>query len=330
MAQPDKTAKLLAELANTSWDGARMARRRLTELLTSGVVIALVGLFLVNHVITHWPSGDWWSILSQGCGGVAIVGGFLLSLSSVRRDWAEQQQMRTAALALRAAAEEGDEHLAPLAAEQPAPLSPAALATGPERFALFGSWKSSAVVSACVGVLLLVLAAGLGAVMVLMLSGNHPDSGFPLVAQIVGGVLLFLGALAGIVGGVIFLLHSWLQPCSVYLEADERGLRWWRSGWQHLRPTYWPWDAARSFFVIASAGTREADWRKAYVLDAHDSLLTWRVTSAMSKEQVAMLERFHRLVVTRARLPLRDLSAAAAQVVRVAGTDEISQPAGDP
>ncbi len=330
MAQPEKLGKLITELAHTSWDQRAMARGRVLELVVSSIFIALVGLYVARQVIDHWPGSDWWGILSGGCRGAALVGGFLLSLAAFRRDWAEAQQMKAAALALRAAAEEGDEQLAPLAAEQPLPLSPAELAAGPERFALFGSWKNNASVSVGIGVVLLVAGAGLcTALLLLIVSDNQPGGGLALAAEIVGGLLLFFAALGGMSGGGLLIVLSCGQRRSTYLEADERGVRFWGSGWQHLRSSFLPWGAVRSFFVIAYREPRKAHWRKVYVLDTHESLLLWHVSGQSGKERLAMFERFHQVVVTRARLPLRDLSAAAAQVARVAASDESARPAGN-
>ena len=78
---------------------------------------------------------------------MAFLLGFFLGFVALRHEWRERQRLLTASLALRAAAEDGDEQLAPLAVEQPQPLAPQEPGAGPERFALFGSWKSSGIAS---------------------------------------------------------------------------------------------------------------------------------------------------------------------------------------
>ena len=87
--------------------------------------------------------------------------------------------------------------------------------------------------------------------------------------------------------GLVFLAVSWGPPLRSTLVTDEYGVRWWRSGWHHLRPAFIPWNAVTSFLVIAYTGEKEASSGSFYVLDAHHSLLLWRVSAA--KGRLAML-----------------------------------------
>ncbi len=319
MAQPEKMAKLTNLLAYTSWDARWMARRRMLELIGTSALFSLIALFGLSLVIQHLPGGDGWSYLSFGGGVLYVIFAIFLGFRSIRREWSEQQKMLKAALALRAAAEEGNDALAPLAAEQPLPLSPKELAAGPERFAVFGSWKDSSPARAGIGMLCLLAGVGLGILLVVAIINIQPDTGLALAVLLLLVFFLVLASLSLVAAGFIFLLvDSWSKPFHAYAVADERGLLWWRNGWR-WRPLLLEWQAAKSFCVIAYAGEQKIKGCQVYVLDGHDRLYLWRVYDGILEDKRAMFEHFNRVVASRGGLPLRDLSAAAAQVTRIAG-----------
>lgn len=222
MARSEKIGKLIELLANSSWNQRQMARRQVVERLLWSGFVASIALISLNQLISQWHGGGWWDIVSGVCGGMAILLGFFLAFVSIRREWRERQRLLTAALALRAAAEDGDEQLAPLAVEQPQPLAPDALAAEPERFALFGSWKASGLAHAGLGALLLLIGGGLSAAFVFFIVSIQPSTGLAIAVL----VLLALVAFLTVVMGLVLLAVSWGPPLRSTLVADEDGVRW--------------------------------------------------------------------------------------------------------
>jgi hypothetical protein len=243
MNKHDKKQLLPGMLKESTWDTDRMSWLKRRDKIFWGVFAALTSFFVLWTYIGNWQSSSPW----QKIFAVIYVPFTLwIILFVTRNDSRGWSQLRAGALALRQAAEEGDEQLAPLAAEQPAPLTGEALPIGPEHFAVRGFLP------------------------------RHPS-----------------------------------------IVADELGLVSWRRAWGPRSRSTIYWSAARSFFVINYTGKKAESWHSFYALDAHDMLLFWHISYRTKASILAAHERLCRLIVTRTKLPLRDLSAAADKLASI-------------
>lgn len=316
LSKHDKMQMLPTLLEESSWNSARMAWLKKRDKITSFLFTAvLYGFFL-------WGFASGWQILSIWLKIIIILsipGMLLLFLSLVRDLPRGSQQVRTGMLALRQAAEDGDELIAPLAAEQPAALPSAEFAITSERICLFGGWFSSAGGVAGIGVGLLLFSAGYAILLVTLLGSsplNDPNTA-PLIILLI--LLILFGFAAGVcgAGGIIALLSVYSIRRHAYVVADESGVRWWRRAWgKHSRHSI-SWYTVRSFFMIVYPGKEEGKHYTIYALDAHDVLLLWHISHRTRPRVLAAHERFCRLIVTRTKLPLRDLSAAVEKLVSI-------------
>ena len=311
----DQIQQIIGGLERASWDSAREAwamRRARIAILIAGVFLLL---FLLIPTIASGQSGGWetyykavWAVLE------AIGTGF-----AVRLFWKQIQRLRSSAVPLRQAAAERDDQIAPLAAKQPVPLTAAEFSIGPERLSLFGNWRNSLAGAAAMTVLLFLPGAGFAALLVALLE-NNVFGHLPVALDITLAVLLaLLGvvALFSSVVGVVMLFLLSDAPRHAYLVADESGVRWWKKAWGKYSRFSISWYDARSFFMIAYPGEKEGSWRRVYALDTPDMILIWRINEGINAKQMAAHERFCRLIVTRTKLPLRDLSAAVEKLISI-------------
>lgn len=315
----DQIQQVIGGLERASWDSAREAwamRRARVAILIAGVFFFL---FLLIPTITSWQSGGWETYLKVAWMVLEAIGtGF-----GVRLFWKQIQRLHSSGASLRQAAAERDEQLAPLAAEQPAPLTAAEFPSRPERLGLFGNWRNSLAGAASLTVLLFLPGAGSAALLVALIE-NNAFNHLPLALSIILIVFfVLLGLASGFVGIICLILLSDV-PRHAYIVADESGVRWWKKAWGKYSRFSISWYDARSFFMIAFAGKKEGSWRRVYALDAPDTILIWHINEETNTKQMTAHERLCRLIVTHAKLPLRDLSAAVEQLVSIdePSTDE--------
>lgn len=316
MDKHDKKQLLPGLLEESTWDTAKVTwlkrRDRIYFFLLAAIISALA-LWAFANQWQGWPL--WMKVIMS----ISILGSLLLRPSSLRNDFHGWQQLRTGALALRQAAEDGDEQIAPLAAGQPAALTAAEFPAGLERIKLFGGWFSSAGRVAGIGIVLLLFSTGYIILLVILIGSgifNHPDTA-PLIISLI--LLILFGLAAGVCGiwGIFALLSVYSIRRHSYVVADESGVRWWRRAWgKHSRRSI-SWYTVRSFFMIVYPGKKEGKQYILYALDAHDVLLLWRISHRTRPSVLAAHERFCRLIVTRTKLPLRDLSAAVEKLVSI-------------
>jgi hypothetical protein len=308
----DQIQQVIGGLERASWDSARQAwarKRARIAILIAGVFFFL---FLLTPIITSWQSGGWETYYKAVCAVLeAICTGF-----AVRLFWKQVQQLHSSAVSLRQAIAERDEQTAPLAAEQPAPLTAAEFSIGAEHLSLFGNWRNSFARAAALTVLCFLPGAGSAALLVALIE-NNAFNYLPLALSIILIVFfVLLGLASGFVGIICLILLS-DAPRHAYLVADESGVRWWKKAWGKYSQFSISWYEARSFFMIAYAGKKEGSWHRVYALDTPDTILIWRINEETNTKQIAAHERFCRLIVTRTKLPLRDLSAAVEKLVSI-------------
>lgn len=303
-------------LTQSTWDNKRMMWLKRRDKIVWFSLAALISFFVLWTYIGNWQSSSLWQKVFAVIYVPFVLWITLIVARSDARGWS---QVRTGALALRQAAEDEDELIAPLAAEQPASLASAGFATGLERIHLFGGWFSSAGGVVGIGVVLLLFSAGYAILLVTLIGSgifNHPDTA-PLIILFI--LLILIGVAAGLggIGGIIALLSVYSIRRHAYVVADESGVRWWRRAWgKHSRRSI-SWYDVRSFFMIVYPGKKEEKQYTLYALDAHDVLLLWRISHRTRPRILGAHERLCRLIVTRTKLPLRDLSAAVEKLVSI-------------
>lgn len=98
------------------------------------------------------------------------------------------------------------------------------------------------------------------------------------------------------------------------ITANEQGVAWHVQG-RRPREHRASWSAVRAFvrttyaspYGVGAGGT-------AYLLDCGDTALTWTLTAGSKDDEYLDSETLSRLIATRTRLPLRDLSEAVAEL----------------
>src|SRR5262249_41857043 len=113
-------------------------------------------------------------------------------------------------------------------------------------------------------------------------------------------------------GGVELIQLARRQALAASVLVDDQSLHWQRPhspGRSQLNVM--EWAQARAFFTLTAGEPGTGNWLKGYALDAHTTLLMWWVSQQSSARERAASDQLCRLIVTRTRLPLRDLSSAA-------------------
>lgn len=293
---------------------ARLVRASFLGLaLLAGLVFCGFYAFAALQLLDAWRSGQWDGFWATAFGILQFWP--LLQLLSIYRQWRDAQQIRRGAAIMRRAALAGDERLAPDAGDQPAPLTGLDYPTGtvtiaPLRRAPGARSGASAVIGAILvvfGVLLLLLGGIAAAVLVSTPGGGQPLGPYGIPASVaVAGVGALLVTL-----GITFVVRRGHARGAITVTADEFGLAWAPAG-DNRRPASTPWMAARAFYTLTYAtATSALQQHHAYILEADDTLLAWTVRHTASEAERRAAERLSRLIVTRTRLPLRDVTSAA-------------------
>lgn len=313
---------LLAVLPNTSWDDPEMEGQKYLFLMLFMLQMAAVAGVCFSALDT-WQSQGWTAFLPL----------ILLSISTltfvlfVRNRWPLKQRLGQKALRLRAMAEGEHDQLAPLAAEQPAPLPaeehPASAMTLGPLWRRKISMRVSIILEIILGITFISLPIGVFLFTIIrMFPILHTT--FAIWATVIFAIVMACIMIPLAYIGVELLRLARHTLLSAYVLIDEQGLHW-----SHLATTKssrinsLDWQQARSFFMIAAAEPGTDKWLKGYALDAHSLLLTWQLSHRSSAQERAASDMLCRLVVTRTKLPLRDLSAAVEKLV------SIDEPSGD-
>ncbi len=307
------------------------------------VLLWILGLALLG--VTAYASWQLWSVLQTGYEplwghfwtaaftlfGLAIAYGFASMLGPVLTRFRPfLRQVRSRVERVRAAAIIGDDRLAPLAAEQPEPLPASELPIGLITFGPFTptrkhrsrsmlGWSFAQML--IIGGLTAVLAVA-GAI-VLPLVEEGPDVAWmrPMYPILLG--MFALNTLLSILGFVVALvqrLRGVGRAERVQLAADDWGVRPLDSrhgkerqpiAWHEVRAFYKSDDLLRlqEGRIIRRSTPRQTT----YTFATAERALSWTLWEDASAKQHTDSERLCRLIVTRTRLRLRDVTAFATQ-----------------
>lgn len=241
-----------------------------------------------------------------------------------------QRATRSRAERVQAAALTGDNKLTPLAAAQPEPLTASALPIGAVTFGPFAPTRrhnsrpslgrSFAFLLATVGVTAVVVAA-------YVLASQFLDDG-PFMAWMRPMFLILLGlfALTALisVGQFLLTLVRRLRGAGrverMRLIADDWGLRplYGKRGkerqaiaWHEVRAFYKADDLLRLHSQVISKGMPQ---KTTYTIATGERTLSWTLWEDAPAQQRADSEHLCRLIVTRTKLPLRDVTAFTTQL----------------
>ena len=295
---------LLAVLPNISWndpqmEGQKRFHRLLLYLLEGASSLFL--LFALLQVVVQ----KWITAIPLALASIWILA---LLLFLVKR-FPLTQRLGQEALRLRAAAEDEDDQIAPLAGEQPAPLSSEEQPSGNWRLSPLWVYKKTRTSSTILGIVQICMPLVVGAVAWIIL-GQQALSNNPVMFIVF--FIVIIACIPFVFGGIQSLqwARKTVQEASVL--ANEQGVHWQRSlSTKTSVPYSIDWKQARSFFMIAAAEPGTDTWLKGYALDTHSLLLTWQISHRSSAQEQATSDRLCRVIVTHTQLPLRDLSVAA-------------------
>jgi hypothetical protein len=293
----------VAELVRTQ----RRARFFFTGLAVLAALMYIASwLYAANRLWVAQQSGGWswfWDAykLHLGVVGIPLFVYFLGGLLTATIDQA---------LAMRHAVEVSDATMAPIAPDQPLPLSANEMLKGQVRFVSLVRPEQSfarrqqitpaiyffVFGSVCAGFAALFLALA-GELAVL-----GPWFAIPIIVVIFVAMTLVCVAM-----GVLMLLRARRSLSPLNLTADEWGLAW-DSARVRRRRMRIAWHEARAFFQTVPGLLAGATARTIYVLDAGDAVLAWALASSATPAERAASERLSRLIVTRTRLPLRSVA----------------------
>jgi hypothetical protein len=262
-------------------------------------------------------SGDWsgfWDAYKSHV-SIALFLGSIYSVSAVLTGGFNQ------VLAVRRTVEVSNTTIAPVAPDQPLPLSPDEMPKGSVRFvSLVRSERAAARrLQIKPGILFFVMGAGCAGLAVLFLALASELALGPWLTVIV--LILFAMTLGSVATGVLMLLRARRSYSPLQLAADEWGLTWDSARVRRYRIQI-AWHEAQAFFRATLGPSAGATARAIYVLDVGDAVLAWALPPSATPEEREASERLSRLIVTRTRLPLR--SVALDLLLPVPTSDELA------
>lgn len=284
----------------------RWARRYFAGFTTfAALSYAATWLFAASRLWAAWQSGDWsqfWDAYWFHASVLALLH-FVYVLRSVLTATIDQ------ALAMRRGIEVSDAAIAPIAPDQPLPLSADEMRKGRVRFVSLvrperAYARRQQINSGICFFVFGAVCAGLAALL-LAVAGE-----LALGLWLAVTVLVFFTMTLGFVAmGVLMLLRARRSLSPLNLTADEWGLAWDAARVRRRRMRI-AWHEARAFFAIAEPQEDGSNRNSAYVLQGEGHRLVWMVPLHASAATLAASERLVRHIVTRTRLPLSVISAA--------------------
>jgi hypothetical protein len=307
-------AGALSEITVDLSVGRARQRDRLAALLV-GAVLALCFLSAIWNLTDAWLAGralDWRLCAETLLALTPLVGlAFVLYIVLAHWNWAYVRS-----LTLRSAALAGYDQVAPMAKRQPARFKPKERKTTPEALDALrrGEASPSRALTAVAGVaVLIVLVTGCWA----LLRGVTLVGAYAQLAGVLDGIaatnpmqrfslgaLLALDALALLLALGLVVRHLFRPRASrgQSYVADELGLRL-ATGEQAIA-----WTAARAFYMAVERRWLGHATRSVYVLDSGALQLSWAIPASANATTGTQHEWLCRTIVTRTRLPLRDLT----------------------
>lgn len=217
---------------------------------------------------------------------------------------------------LRALTIAGDDHLAPLVANQPTPLTGADLPLEPLQLGQFShESRRMALTSIRVGTFLIAVdGLSVGAIAVVLLPHFQANTMRLDSAGWVSTLLIGVLGLCGLIGVIMLMRGFWLILGRGALRpmrflADDRGIEQ-VQGDRRSEGTMLAWPEIRAFYRVVMQGDDPHNTWMTYTIATDERKLSWQVSARTRKAVLADHERLCRLVVTRTALPLRDLSTA--------------------
>ncbi len=207
------------------------------------------------------------------------------------------------------AAAEGNDALAPMAATQPESLEDVPDARevltplrGITDGLRAGNYRLIGTVFGILGLVLGGVSLILGQVVLVSTAPYGHDGGILLGVTLT----LTLTSLAMFFYSIRWLILGRRLGRGLSVASDETGLTWrdtrWNSGQRHIA-----WSEVEACITIMCESSEPPT--RVYAIKAGGTTLLWSVTTSMSPPEHAASDRLLRLVVTRTRLPLRDLTA---------------------
>ncbi len=316
--RPSMLAGWLDRAGRPSNHMLRALARIATPLLL--IAVAVVNAQAFATLFAAGRSGDWGSFWGFSWTR-PYLGVFIAVAVAFAYGWYPDSVRRIGVEALHQLAIVGDDTLALPASVQPDSLSDAELPAGPEQIGplrgLFDRmrvhmFRYIAVVLPALATFYLGLAALTAS---LGLFDFHQPDIWQLMLVLLDALLLLLAPVS-----VVLAVMCWRRANRIrgglIVNADHDGISWrdrrWNTGEHRIA-----WAEADAFFTVKyhadtlASGRR---WRTVYILASPDALLSWHLELLSSPADVRASERFTRLIATRTRLPLRDLSEAVEEL----------------
>jgi hypothetical protein len=286
-----------------------------TLVIGAGFLFVVFIGMAVTSLVSAWHGGDWavfWEHVGEGllAGHFALVGNTRGTLNALREGSAK----------LREAVAGGDETLAPLAATLPGPLAGSELIAGPLRAGPLSSYGVASLSQR--RIVLVFMAALLGIFLIgftlaaLTSFGSRPGAytAWPFV------IAVTMTCAMAMCFGLIFMFAL---RRGYYVLADDYGFRYGRGHQQRVVA----WSDVRAFFCVTYPPYGKGYPVTVYMLEAGGHLLRWRAPASQDVAQAGSvvvggwsaregsLDMFARLIVGRAHVPLRDITAAMERMV---------------
>ena len=307
-------------LAALTWEGGRIHRAR-TRL--GWIVAAITWLGMIGAaVVLAWDIGInamWHGVLPRA---VPVALTFQLVLIPVRRLVSRNRERRgrIKADALRQAAAAGNDKVAPQVADSGTSAGEPATdgATyGPFQHAT--PQATAARVGPAIAFAMFGASGGAIGIVILLVALNRTGaSGSPIDASNVRFWLVLSGAL--VIGGAILLVlaiiygwQAWRLRGPVRIAADELGIRQVARGERRNEQTI-AWHEVRAFFrirVLRASLVTFISLPMLYVVDDGTRLVAWVVED---ETRDGYNQQLCRLITTRTRLSLRDITTAAGRL----------------
>ena len=236
-------------------------------------------------------------------GGILfLIVSLLLALSLSRRSSQEPKTIPERALELRTML--GDEHLIPPITNQPPILPQDKLPVVPTLIRL-KHWKTDAVLS-LMGAATPILTILTTVLPQLSFQKGTGSSVHEFIFSVVYLILLTLFC-----GGICLLALVFIRQAhrSAEVVVDACELRWHLPGWDQKSHAI-TWDDVQGFYVFIYKGLD-----RLYLLDGREATFIWSTNHDNPTDVLNASDRLSSLIVTRTRLPLRDLSMATAMLL---------------
>lgn len=267
-----------------------------TTLLILGIVVLAI-LYKMPDILNHYQHRDWSGLVNDLSSFlfVVIVASLLLYNSLKKEE--EKPSLAEKLLGFRESL--GDERLILPVEEQPALLEEAELPLTLVRVGPIRRWKSDVVAMAVIMLFFLSIDVLIILMAVATFYAGQPLATIMLVSLLVLPITSIIGAMP---------LLAWWRFRSHRVTVDMQGLRWEPPIRLKKRQTVaLAWEDIDAFYVIQGQDD-PGKCAKAYVLNSSKGMFYWPVFERSRPQERQASIYLMRLIATRTRLPLRDLT----------------------